>query len=337
MKKYVIAIIFLLLLPSFSAERMDESLECSSATDEFFTPENITLKDDAFHVFPLHAETWYYECFFDNDYSMVFIVTVLSNGRTGLALAGIYIYRNTHLEYSDRIFIPSPFFFASDKKPLIKIFGKEIINGDIDKEGNLYYNILFENNGYGISLTFINETRGWKGKMGRGWWLAVPKCKVRGTLVINDEKMEVEGIGYHDHNIFHLYTPLVERGYIDGKLLAEPSIVWGEIFHTRWNSDAFAVISYKGKYISIPQKNITIKEDSYIYDHGRFIPTEVNFSFNVGNEMEGFLHVKAEDFHHIRLPLLWYWRYHVRVEGKIKIGKDEIEVNKIEMMELMIY
>ncbi|KAA0001664.1 MAG: hypothetical protein FE048_05085 [Thermoplasmata archaeon] len=340
MKKFVVAIVLLLLFPLLPAEKMNVPLEKNVPTivDEFFTPENITLKDDAFHVFPLHVETWYYEAFFNNNYSMVFITTVLSNGKIGLTLTGFYIYRNGHLEYKDRVITPSPFFFVSTEKPLIKIFGKEIINGDIDVEGNLFYIISFKKNGYGISLTFINETKGWKGNMSRGWWLAVPQCKVMGNLIIKDEIIRVEGEGYHDHNIFPLFTPLVERGYIDGKLIQGSfSIVWGKIFHTRWHNDTFAVISKKGKYISIPQKDITIKEYSYIYDHGRFIPTKVNFSFNTSNEMEGFLHMKAEDFHHIRLPFLWYWRYHVIVKGRVKIGKDEMEINKREMMELMIY
>lgn len=334
MKKFVIIIPFLFISPLFHDVPLDDDL---AIIDKFFVPENITLEDDAFHVYPMHVETWYYECFFNNDYSMVFIVTVLSNGKIGLALTGLYIYRNGHLEYVGRVVTPSPFFSVSTEKPLIKISGKEIINGYIDETGNISYIISFKNDGYGIFLSFVNETRGWKGRMSKGWWLAVPKCKVRGNITIKNDVMEVEGEGYHDHNIFPLYTPLIERGYIDGKLLGNSfSIVWGKIYHNRWNNDTFAVISKNGKYISIPQEDISIKEKSFIYSHGRFIPTEVNFSFNI-SDVKGFLNMRAKDFHHIRLPFLWYWRYHVITTGRIRIGENEIMINEMEMMELMIY
>lgn len=344
MRKFVIIIIFILLFPLLSAEKIVTTLEekkeenAITIIDEFFTPEDITLEDDAFHVFPIHVEDWYYEAFFNNNYSIVLIVTILSNGAMGIALTGFYIYNNGHLEYTDRIVTLSPFFSVSEKKPLIKIFGEEIINGDIDEMGNLCYAISFEKDGYGLSLTFINETKGWKGKMGRGWWLAVPRGKVEGNLILGGEVVDVTGRGYHDHNIFLLSTPLLERGYIDGKLLDDSfSIVWGNIFHTRWHNDTFAIISNDGRYFSIPQEKIVLREDSYTYDHGRFIPTEVYFSFNISDEIRGFLHMKAEDFHHIRLPFLRYWRYHVIVEGKVKIGKDEKEIKNRDMMELMTY
>ncbi len=341
MKKFVIIILFILLSPTLSAEKIVVPMKEKKDTisiEEFFTPEDITLADDAFHVFPLHVEDWYYEAFFNNNYSIVLIVTILSNGAMGIALTGFYIYNNGHLEYTDRIVTLSPFFSVSEKKPLIKIFGEEIINGDSDEMENLCYAISFEKDGYGLSLTFINETKGWKGKMGRGWWLAVPRCKVEGNLILGGEVVDVTGKGYHDHNIFLLSTPLLERGYIDGKLLDDSfSIVWGNIFHTRWHNDTFAIMSKDGRYFSIPQEKIVLREDSYICDHGRFIPTEVYFSFNITNEIRGFLYMKAEDFHHIRLPFLWYWRYHVIVEGKVKIGKDEKEIKNRDMVELMIY
>jgi len=68
----------------------------------------------------LHAETWYFEGMFNNGYSMVFIITLFSSdGNTGIALEGLYIYREGHLEITER---KSSFSFdASDEIPLVEI------------------------------------------------------------------------------------------------------------------------------------------------------------------------------------------------------------------------
>jgi hypothetical protein len=341
MKKFIFIIIFILLFPALSGEHMGASVREKKdipSMDVFFTPEDIVLKDDAFHVFPLHVEDWYFEAFFQNNYSIVLIVTILSNGQHGLALTGLYIYHNGHLDYTNRVVALTPFFHVSEHTPSIHVFEEEVMGGDIDENGNLRYSIFFEKDGYGLSLVFVNETKGWKGKMSMGWWLAVPHCHVEGTLMLGGDMVEVEGVGYHDHNIFLLSTPLLERGYIDGKLLDDSfSIVWGNIFHTRWHNSTFAVLSMNGSYYSIPQTNISLREASYITDNRRRIPTEVYFAFNASDEVHGRLHMKAVDFHHIRLPFLRYWRYHVLVEGTIYIGAAEHDISKWDMMELMMY
>lgn len=343
MKTFLVITVFLFLFSFMSAHNMgascEEKHEVNPAADDiFFIPEDITLEDDAFHVFPLHVEDWYFEAFFYNNYSMVLIVTVLSNGQLGMALTGFYLYHNGHLEYTDRVVALTPLFSVSEHRPFIQMFGEDVIRGDIDEAGNLWYTLSFEKDGYGVSLIFVNETKGWKGQMSLGWWLAVPQCHVEGDLVLGGDVVAVNGMGYHDHNIFLLSAPLFERGYIDGKLLDESfSIVWGNMLHTRWRNSTFAVMSREGKYYSLPQKNISIREASYIRANGRRIPTEVSFSFHASDEIHGFLHMTAVDFHHIRLPFLRYWRYHVLVEGTISIEGVEQNIKKWDMMELMMY
>lgn len=306
------------------------------SANDGFTPENISLGDDAFHPeMPLHAETWYFECMGGN-YSIVFITTILSSdGNNGAAMAGLYIYRNGRMEVMERI--PSFSFSASDKTPLIQISGSTVIHGFMEK-GHIVYNVSFERNGNGISLQFINYTEGWQGEADMGWWLAVPGFHVSGIMKIDGNSLTVEGNGYHDHNAFSLSTPAAERGYMDGKILQGPvSIVWGYMMHNIRDADSFAILSKDGSYTAISPGNMEIKFSTYIYDHG-IIPTEVFISINDSkNGIFADLHITAIDFHHIHLPFLRYWRYHVRIEGEIITPSHKEKIDEIGIMERMIY
>lgn len=349
MKKFVgLALILMLtLLPAAPLEKAGKDLagndvqgyKCAVPSGDGFTPENMSIGDDSFHSnLPLHAETWYFEGIFSNGYSMVFIITLLSSdGNAGIALEGLYIYSSGHLKIMERKLSFS--FNASDEKPLIKISGSTVMEGFIDRSGNLFYNISFESGENGIELHFINQTEGWQGEMGAGWWLAVPGLHVTGKMKLNGDEISVEGKGYHDHNIFSLLTPLTERGYADGKIMhGTTSIVWGYIMHGMRNADVFAILSENGSYIAISPGSMEIKFSSYIYDHGRKIPTEVFISINdTKNAIFAELHVTSIGFHHIRLPFLRYWRYHVRTEGKIRIGECDEDIDEIDIMERMLY
>lgn len=346
MKKFVgLALVLMIaLLPAAPpekdfAENDVPRCKCEVASGDDFAPENMSIEDDAFHSkLPLHAETWYFEGIFNNGYSMVFIITLFSSdGNTGLALEGLYIYREGHLEITEK---KSSFSFnASDEKPLIKISGSTVMEGAADRNGNLFYNISFEAGENGVELYFINQTRGWQGEMGAGWWLAVPELHVTGKMRLNGNEISVEGKGYHDHNIFSLLTPLTERGYLDGKILhGSISIVWGYIMHSIWDADAFAILSENGNYTVISPGSMKIKFSSYIYDHGRKIPTEVFISINDNkNAIFAELHITSIDFHIIRLPFIHYWRYHVRVEGKIRTEEGDKDIDEIDIMEQMLY
>lgn len=306
------------------------------AADDGFVPGNITLGDDAFHSdMPLHAETWYFECMSSN-YSIVFIITLLSSdGHRGAAMAGLYIYNDGHMDVMERI--PSFSFSASDETPLVRISGNTVVEGRVDG-GHLVYSVSFEMNGNGIDLQFINDTRGWKGEEGMGWWLAVPEMHVSGTMKIEKKSRSIEGKGYHDHNAFSLLTPVFERGYMDGKILqGSTSIVWGYLMHSVWDTDAFAILSENGGYTAISPGSVKITVSSYIYDHG-MIPTGVFISINDSkNGIFAEMNVTALNFHHIRLPFLRYWRYHVRVEGKVATPFHKEKIDEVGIMERMLY
>ena len=66
---------------------------------EEFIHQEISIKDDALHKFPLlsQIETWYYDSLFNNEYSVVFLVNVFSIFKTGFVLISLYIYKDNIL------------------------------------------------------------------------------------------------------------------------------------------------------------------------------------------------------------------------------------------------
>ena len=315
--------------------------DCSVAgMDDFFIPEDIVLENDALTGKLYHPETWYVEGFFNNNYSMVFIITLIQGLTQEVVLMGLYIYENGQLTYETRAFTHSSHVTYSTETPLVIIDGKEVMRGYVDDNGRISYNVSFEHEGIGIHLDFHNRTQGWQGKMGDGWWLAIPDLDASGTVTINGTITAVEGRGYHDHNIFHPRSPFHERGYSDGKFHGDTlSFVWGKIFHSQLDTDTLGIVSNKGKYMSIPQTTLLIVENSHIIDHGHRIPTEVSISFHGSAEdaIKGSLVMTATGFHHIRLPFLFYWRYHVLVNGTLTLNGIVYEIGEVGMMELMLY
>lgn len=340
---FIMAIALLMAVPSMpSIDGNDNSRGYNTAvycgSSDFFIPGNITLGDDAFHGEAFHPETWYAEAFFNNSYSMVFIVTIFPTYRGGMALTGFYLYRNGILEYEERTWTLSPNYESSQDTPLVSIKGEMLLEGWLGENGQITYRLRFEKNKHGIHLIMRNETRGWQGKMGKGWWLAIPELKVEGVLILGDEHLPVEGKGYHDHNIFDLRSPLMEQGYSDGKFQCQNlSLVWGKILHKPGDTDVLAIVSNNGSFMPVPQETLTIHETAKIFDHGYHIPTKVSIIISLGEKINVSLIMAADNFHHIRLPFLHYWRYHVHVSGKVILEGNEHTIETVGIMEFMRY
>ncbi|MFO8133805.1 MAG: hypothetical protein R6U10_07760 [Thermoplasmatota archaeon] len=311
-----------------------------TGADPYFVPRDMTLADDGFHrERPLHAETWYYEALLDGNRSMVFIVTVLSrpDGHTGLAMAGLYHYRQGQLVATERH--ATARFKAAFDRPHITLDDVPVVDGRLDAHGRLVYTVAFEHNGTGIALRFVNQTRGWMGDMGRGWWLAVPELQVTGAVTLDGRSHRVTGTGYHDHNVFSLLNPLLEHGYLDGKMISEHfSLVWGYIMERRTLAHSLAVASEHGDYHPIDSDALGLTFSAHIWDNGSRIPTICTISIHDREHgIRGKIWMNATAVHHIRLPLLRYWRYHVRVTGWLSSPTHHEAIDTRGMMEYMRY
>jgi len=308
------------------------------SNDPYFVPKDMALCDDGFGdgLF-LHVETWYYEALFSNNWSAVFIVTVLAGGSgdRGLALVGLYFYEHGILIATERFATRS--FMLSSLGPDCTINNQQVVTADTTSEGKLQYKIAIQVNDYRLELIMINQTKGWQGDMGLGWWLAVPRLAVQGNLTVDGEDIKVTGTGYHDHNRFAIATPLIEYGYMDGKMAGNGfSLVWGDIMQTPSRTNSFAIYSEGGNYRAVYPPALNLTFDGYIYDKGQYIPTICRLQFS-DDLLAMSVNMTAIAQHNIRLPGMSYWRYHVNVEGHIYSSLQELIVTERGMMERMQY
>ncbi len=149
-----------------------------------FTPSNVSIKDDAFHssTAPRFTEWWYFDAMFDNGYSIQLNIRFLSiiKNRFALIYKRIDIYKEGQLikHYRKRYSLKD--YDASKEIPSVKLGGKEVIKGFVDKKtGNIIYDLSFEIENTSANLRFRSCTKGWKGTNpgGDGWAVIITSCR----------------------------------------------------------------------------------------------------------------------------------------------------------------
>jgi hypothetical protein len=302
-----------------------------------FTPQDISLSDDALHRRKkFHIETFYYDAVFENHYSIVSLVNVFTMGCYGLVLTGMFIYKDGKPVKSKRDKILYQHLAGSEQYPHITIHKKDIVRFINDKDNTQRkYVISMGDTHDGFTLHFLQKTTGWKRRTGLGEWLVLPCFEVQGTLHHNEETFLVEGRGYHDHNIYSIFTPLKMIGYHFGKIATDSvGITWANIMKSRGNEEHIIVINKDQKYIQIPPEAIGYTIEKQVKDHGKFIPTKFHLLVETNNVM---LNVNMEllNVHYIHMPILNYWRYHLRNIGEITIDGISQKIDTTEISELL--
>ena len=244
---------------------------------KLFQPYDISSVDDAVHLQNnfSHVETWYFDGYFKDRYSMVVLVNVLHINGLGFVLTGLYIYKDTQLITTIRKRFPLKAFFGSTKNPVIKVKNQTIINylGLDKKTGFWSYNISMGDTNNGVDLLFVQKNKSWKGETLLGQWLVVPLFNVTGSLFIDGKKLGVTGIGYHDHNIYPLYAPLFIKGYHFGKIpLGKFNITWANVMSRKGIDQPIVVINKEDSYISIDPRNIQFIVEKEIKINRKIIP-----------------------------------------------------------------
>lgn len=306
-----------------------------------YVPEDIDLRDAAFHRSHgrYHCEWWYFEGIFDNGYSVVLDVFICSKGYHGLCKLKLNIYNDTESVVFLREVIPLREFEASEDVPFIKVSGKQII--ELDRErynstGEWVYNVSIEIDNQEANLQFTGTTKGWKGEILRGWYSPVlPKATVEGTLILNGDKIDVSGLGYHEH-AWGLTIPVWEWGWYWGKIVSDSfSLLWAKMMQTRsMEQQRFAILSQdQSGYVNMNPENIEFKATKYVFNKMRLIPTK--FMLNVTDpDRSIYINVTMEtiNIQHMGFGVIHYCRYHVKVNGQISYGsstemiKDEIQI-----------
>lgn len=304
-----------------------------------FIPKIVGFNDDAAHESKIYGgiETWYYDAIFDNNYSIVCLINLIQFLKQGIVLTGLFFYKDNRLIKSirNRTFLKNSYF--SKEKPYIKIDNKEIIKGMIKNSDEWTYQISMGDNSNYVNLYFEKTMKPWKGNHYLGSWLVVPKLNVKGFISIDGEKIHTTGHGYHDHNIYNIYSPIFNKGANFGKIIVEPfNIVWAQVIKNKNKIENIVIINKEQEFISIPSEDVKLSIVDFIKDRGKIVPAK--YQLNV-QKNDIYINVKIESINHhfLSIPFVKYWRHHAKNTGEIEFDSIKKTVNNIEIIDQLTF
>ncbi|MDH7507564.1 MAG: hypothetical protein QHH15_07275, partial [Candidatus Thermoplasmatota archaeon] len=283
----------------------------SSKDKLMFKPYNVDFIDDAVHLKDNFSdiETWYFDANLKRDYSVVVLVNLFHVNSLGFVLTSFFLYKDSKLIKMTREKYSLKEFYGLIEYPVIKINNKTIINylGCDKKTGFWSYNISTGDKVNGVDLCFVQKNKSWKGKTLLGKWLVIPVFDVYGSIFIDGKKMDVKGIGYHDHNIYPLYAPFFVKGYYFGKIpIDEINITWAEVISRKGVNQQIIVINKNDSYFSIKPDKIRFEIEKEIKYDKKIIPEIFNINLDTDN-VNLSVECKMKNVHDIHFPFLNYW------------------------------
>ena len=305
-----------------------------------FNPDDISLKDDAFHGSNSlnFAEWWYFDVIFDNNCTAQISIFVFGVLTQKFIVTQINIYSNGISILSNNDYYIFNELSISTEFPFIEIDGKQFMKGYIDEQsGKWIYDVTIDFADASIDLQFIGKSKGWKGNLPIGGWAVIqPKAEVNGKINFYGIEYDLKGVGYHDHNWGMTLFDLIHFGWYWGRIHTDDlTIVWFMIMNTRFDSENLCMISKdEGEYINIDPK--------YIY----FSPKDFNLDFIWLIPRSFILKVDIKDIYfsiEMSAKLIdsdfkingHYWRYHLSCSGNIVIDNKLKEISGIQIAELM--
>lgn len=315
--------------------------EHTLTSDFIFFPEDIELKDDAFHgADTLHfTEWWYFDAIFDNGYTAQVGIRVLGLINQGLIYVRLDIYKEGELESHELKKFLIWDFYASEDFPLIILDGKQVMEGYIDETtGEWIYDVTLQLDRSSVDLHFVGCSKGWKGSTPGGKWAVIlPRANVSGTLTTNTTNINVSGIGYHDHNWEITAFTGVNFGWFWGKVNSDHyTLTWAKIMTTRfWGQPLLVVNKGKIDFINILPEDIQLDIYDIRLENGMLVPFQFNLNVQTGDIAINII-MDVIDTHHVRwVGVINYWRYHLRCRGSITIGSHTEQINEIQLAEFI--
>jgi predicted secreted hydrolase len=320
-----------------------------SATERFvtpsysnFSPQDITLIDDAFHGHGPRpfTEWWYFDAMFDNNYSAQMSIRVVSTLGKGFVFKRLDLYKGgTLVSHAMQSFHLSEL-LASSEIPFIQMDGSTLINGTYDNStGAFVFDVSFSFPTCSTNLHFVGCTKGWKGQTKGGvWWAVVlPRADVTGTIMVDNETINVTGTGYHDHNWDLNGKAVLNFGWFWGKVNSmEYTVTWSAIMPSRFTMQPVMVVNEKNAgYIAVPSATIWFSSQDTRFDHFKPIP----FFFSIETMTDKvFLIVNMEvvSVQHERFMFFMnYWRYHVKCTGTFMVNGHAEPINGVFIAEYL--
>ena len=328
-------------------QTMKQNKQILTKNDNF---QCITKKDDAFRgskPYP-SAEWWYFDSILDNDYSIHIGFRILSFQNLHILKPSINIYHKSNLIAHETKLIPKKYFFTSKEKPLLQIENESVmfVNDAENNEDKYWtYNVNYKLNNIGAFLKFKGITEGWKYEtINEGWTVSLPQASVIGNIFLNNEIVAVNGMGYHDHNWnFSLKTPARGWSWYWGKIRSEHfCLSWANIKKTGILKQTFldrigVLNTIKGSFDVIDAENISISADTFIIKDSRKIPTKFHI-YAKQDDLIIDVNLDTISIHRTQPSAftIHYWRYFVKISGKIKKGDTIDEIHDVtQIMEFM--
>ena len=323
----------------------NENLLDTSRIGFKYNPEDITIKDDAFHDSKslFFTEWWYFDATLNDGYAVQMNVRIASALKKSIFL----VYLRLEL-FKDGVRIKRhkkvcsiKNFYGSKEKPVIKIGGKEVITGLIDKKtGNMIFNISVDIEDTVVDLRFEGISKGYKGRSGiprgkkgktkeGGWAVILPRAIVTGKIILDDKELNVNGIGYHDHNYDVKLPVITNYGWFWGKIyFTNSTVVWAKVFETQKIASPLCIISKNNNgFISVKSENIQFIAKDFKKKYKKMLPHFLNLKVNNENvKLDIKMNVLEIDYEKT-MGFMNYFRYHTNCSGFLKIDNVEEKVN----------
>jgi len=306
-----------------------------------FTPENISLSDDAYHGSDqgYGIEWWYFDTTLNEKYTLQFTIHVYTILNTGIVTTQCQIYENNTKIIDESTIYPLSTVHLSTKKPFITINDNIVLRTqNHSKEEPWLYQLKYTQGNYSFNLTFHGTTTGWKGTTAAGGWtVALPKAFIQGNLTINDVNQKVTGIGYHDHNWNVSVSTGLNFGWLWGKTVTKNyTFTWANIFKTWYQKNPLLVINKEHDgFINIPPELIDFSITKIEFKNAMIIPYGFHITAKT-QEYDIFLSIEILDTDHSSiLGLINYWRYHIHTTGTIRISDTLNNIDNYDIAEFM--
>ncbi len=245
-----------------------------------------------------NCEWWYFDARLDNGYTVVLFFRA-KHERTGKTGVEVVIYKPGQDKVQKIYNYHRSDFSASTEKAEVKI-GKNYFKADNSNELFPSYEIVLDEEEYGVHLSFKAEVQAWMPGKGHtqfgnlgvfGWVVPLPRAKVTGDIRMGEQIISVQGIGYHDHNWLDFNLVRIIEYWMWGRMYSENfTLIYALIkCNKKWDDYPIMVLMLaKNAEILKSTGEFTLKqEDSEFYEKiGKNYPKKLLFQFPENNSIQ---------------------------------------------------
>lgn len=171
-----------------------------------------------------------------------------------------------------------------------------------------------------------------------GWWLAILCFDVNVTLHYQQSTIQVLGHGYHDHNIYPCYIPLLVEGYHFCSICGESlQLTWAKLIKNSQSVHLLGILSQNDLNFSMIDKSeIVFTIEETMINNARRIPK--NYSITIENDqINAQLRMETIDVHFIHMLDVNYWRYPLHIKGFITVENRTEHIDSVQFAELITF